>query len=75
MQALHYLWHPSANAVGTAKKMLQIASQSLEALQQHIPTGRPDDFQVPGFHPDVNRRLLAPQPPRKVPVSLLAALP
>ncbi|KAK9840241.1 hypothetical protein WJX74_006074 [Apatococcus lobatus] len=68
MQALHHLWHPSANAVGTARRLLQIASQSLEMLQHHVPTARPDDFLVPGFHPDVNRRMLAPQPPRKVPV-------
>ncbi|KAK9867013.1 hypothetical protein WJX84_003646 [Apatococcus fuscideae] len=68
MQALHHLWHPSANAVGTAKRLLQNAAQSLDALGQEVPAGRPDDFVVPGFHPDVNRRLLAPQPPRKVPV-------
>lgn len=68
LQALHHLWHPSANAVGTAKRLLQNAAQSLDALGQEVPAGRPDDFVVPGFHPDVNRRLLAPQPPRKVPV-------
>ena len=68
MQALHHLWHPSANAVGTARRLLQIAAQSLEVLQHHVPARRPDDFLVPGFHPDVNRRMLAPQPPRKVPV-------
>ena len=66
MQALQCLQNWNAEGLSAAQKHLTTAQSELASMST---TSHPSDTPTPGFHPDVNRRLLGPLPPRPVQVS------
>ena len=65
MQALQCLQNWNAEGLAAAQKHLTIAQSELASMNT---TRHTSDTPMPGFHPDVNRRLLGPLPPRPVQV-------
>lgn len=66
MQALQCLQNWKAEGLSAAQKHLTTAQSELASMSTTSPTS---DTPTLGFHPDVNRRLLGPLPPRPVQVS------
>ena len=66
LQALQKVQGPTRQDQEAAKKHLAAAAVELEAVRA---TAHPDPGSSPGFSPDVNRRLMAPVPPRSIAVS------
>jgi hypothetical protein len=54
-----------------ARRQFTLAQQE---LQRVAVTGHPSAYSAPGFHPDVNRHLMAPVPPHHISVSFRAPL-
>lgn len=65
LQALQNMQKWNAKNLATAQKHLQTAQSELASIQNMKCR---ENEAIPGFHPDVNRRLLGPLPPRPVQV-------
>ena len=66
LQALQKVQGPTRQDQEVAKRHLAAAAVELEAVRA---TAHPDPESSPGFSADINRRLMAPVPPRSIAVS------